>query len=295
MRLLRLSRASLLASVALTPLPLFAAHAVERNLFTWTGNVDREVVIEIRGNDVFTRASGLDASYAPRLDVNQGLPRTPGLVRVHVNDGRGEVEVLENPSPRNNYTAKLRVRDPRSGADRYRLVVTFEADNPGGYGGNGPRDGGNGDWDRNNGNNGRGSDRMDRNDDYGRGRGNNGRNNDNRNNDGRNNDNRDYDRNRRDAGALRWSGVVDDVAEIRIQGGHVDMISTRGQPLRSVRYDVVGATMPRRDTRLEMVRESGRSKVRIVQQPSMWNGYTAIIRIDDSRPGASIYDFAVRW
>ncbi|MGV3708222.1 MAG: hypothetical protein ACO1Q7_05225 [Gemmatimonas sp.] len=275
MRLIR-STSVALASTALLSAPISNAHAVERNLLTWTGRVDKEVIIEIRGRDIATRGSGLDASWSPRIVVNQPLPRVPGLVRAYREDGRGDVDVLENPSPRNNYTAVVRVRDSRSGADNYRVVLTYESDDPRDFPGRGR---GNGrdddDWDRGPG---RGRGGYDGGYDRGSDR-----------------DGVEFDRGRRDAGALRWGGSVDGVAEIRIQGSKVEMVAERGNRLRDVRYDVLGSSLPRRDVRLEVVRANGRGKVRIVQQPSVWNGYVAVIRIDDSRSGYGDYNFAVRW
>ena len=297
MRLIRQTRTALLASAALLPLPLASAQAVPRNLFTWAGTVDREVIIEVRGRDIQTRGSGMDASFAPRLEVAQALPRTDGIIVVRVENGRGDVEVLENPSARNNYTARLRVRDTRAGSDRYRIDVAFDAPgdrgNDGRYDGRGndgrydPRDNDGRVDPRDNGRNRDG----DRNNDRGDVRGDSRDGNYGRDNDGRG----DFDHNRRDAGVLRWSGIVDGVADIRIQGRRVDMISPRGVPVRNVRYDVLGAPLPRRDVRLELANGSGRGSIRVVQQPSPSNGYVAVIRIDDGRAGVGAYTFDLRW
>lgn len=285
MRLIRWTSSSVLASAALLSAPFSPASAYERNLLVWTSRVDREVIIQIRGRDVATRGSGLDASYSPRVNMNQSLPKEPGIVRAFLENGRGDVDVLENPSPRNNYTAVIRVRDARAGQDNYRIVVTYETNDTRGFPGNGRGEGRG---------NGRGNDRDDV---WERDRDNRDR--DDRDRDNRNdnrNDNRgDYDRNRRDAGALRWSGMVDGIAEIRIQGARIDALAPRGDALRSVRYDIVGSTMPRRDVRLEMARASGRGLVTIIQQPSVWNQYVAIVRIEDPRPGYGDYAFDIRW
>ncbi|MEP6763237.1 MAG: hypothetical protein ABJB66_02950 [Gemmatimonadaceae bacterium] len=278
MRLTRSTQFSLLASVALLPLPFVSAQAVERSLFTWSSTVDKEVVIRVHGRDVATRGSGMDATFSPRWNLSQPLPRTTGVIRVHVENGRGDVDVLENPSSRNDYTATIRVRDSRGGADQYRLVVTFDSD--------GDREGnrGNGDYERGNGRGG-----YDPRDNSGNGRGGYDSRNDHRNDHGW------YDRNRRDAGVMRWSGRVDGVAEIRIQGNRVESDSRQGQRLRDVKYDVLGAALPRRDVRVELAGDVGRGSVQVVQQPSMWNGYVAIIRIEDRRGGYGAYDFDVRW
>ncbi|MEP6781118.1 MAG: hypothetical protein ABJC26_14580 [Gemmatimonadaceae bacterium] len=291
MRLNRWTQSSVLASLALLPLPFVSANAVERSLFTWSSTVDKEVVIQVHGRDVATRGSGMDATFSPRWNLSQPLPRTSGVIRVHVENGRGDVEVLENPSARNDYTATIRIRDSRGGAGQYRLAVTFDSD--------GDRDGnrGNGDYDRGNGrggydprdNNGNGRGGYDPRDNSGNGRGGYDPRDDHRNDHGW------YDRSRRDAGALRWSGRVDGVAEIRIQGNRIESSSRQGQRLRDVRFDVLGSALPRRDVRVELAGDVGRGSVQVVQQPSMRNGYAAVIRIEDRRGGYGSYDFDVRW
>ena len=71
---------------------------VARTLFAWNGKIDREVVLVIRGRNVETRASGLDASFAPRIEVREALPRQVGELDVQLAQGRGVVEVLQRPT-----------------------------------------------------------------------------------------------------------------------------------------------------------------------------------------------------
>jgi hypothetical protein len=291
MLLILRTRLALLASAV--ALPLSSAHAVERNLFTWSGTVDREVTIEVRGRDIQTHGSGLDASFAPRLDVNSPLPRIEGTIRARLDNGRGVVQVLENPSERNNYTARLRVIDDRPGADRYRVEVWFEP-NIGRY--DDPRTDPRNDSRYDPRNDSRYDPRNDTRTDPRYDPRNDPRGGDNRDHDVYGDRGRgDYDHNRRDAGVLRWSGVVDGVTDIRIQGRRVEMISPRGVPAWNVRYDMQGASMPRHDVSLDLVNRAGRGTIRVVQQPSPRNGYVAVIRIEDGRAGAGAYNFDLRW
>ncbi len=248
---------------------LFASTATklradDRTLFTWSGTVDREVVIVMRGADLDTQGDGFGFARDARFRVNDALPRSAGSVSIQRADGRGDVEVIEQPSLFNGYTTRVRVRDRQSGADQYRLVVTWNGVDP---------------YDRN--------DRRDRDD------------NDRRRRDDDRWDRRDRDRDerggRRDAGVLRWSGAVDDVAEIRIRGRRVDYYSRSGRPLYNVRSDVRGAGLPDYAVPLDLRRLSGRGNVSIVQYPREWNGWTAIIRVNDSRSGADGYDIDLRW
>ncbi len=261
----------------------------DRALFTWTGRVDREVLIVVRGRDVSTR--GFDAGLPNRTRVNSALPRTNANVVVEMNDGRGDVDVIEQPSARNGYQAVLRVRDPRAGADNYRLTAYIDGrddvydrrdrdrgddrgnnGNGGGWGRGGRRDGepspGNG---------------------RGKGRDNN-----------RNDRNGGYDdRGRNDrnggAGSLNWSGRVDDVVEIQISGRRIDAITRSGVRVSEVNANIGGGGLPNRNVNLQIDQRSGRGSIAVIQQPGAWNGYTAIIRINDSRSGAAYYDFTAYW
>ena len=56
-----------------------------------------------------------------------------------------------------------------------------------------------------------------------------------------------------------------------------------------------GAGLPSRDVTITLDRHSGRGNVQVVQQPSSWNNYTAVIRIYDPAGGASFYDFSAFW
>jgi hypothetical protein len=255
-----------------TPLSVIEAVAsrasvgrADRALFTWTGRVDREVLIVVRGRDVRTR--GFDASLPNRARVTSALPRNSGSVLVRLNDGRGDVDVIEQPSARNGYQAVLRVRDPRGGADNYRITAY---------------------WDDRNGYDDR-YDRRDRDDVY---------------------DRRDNDRGKighgggwgrggntqyGGGGSLNWSGRVDDVVEIQIAGRRADAITRSGIRVSDVNSNMRGGGLPNRNVNLRIDQRSGRGSIAVVQQPSSWNGYTAIIRINDSRSGAAYYDFTAYW
>ena len=309
--------------------------AADQPLFMWTGTVDREVMVIMRGRNVQTQ--GVDARLPNSARVAGQIPRNAsnGDVRVRLESGRGQVDVIEQPSARNGYQTVVRVRDPQNGADRYRLVAYWTGDEDsrtnGGYGSNGGygNDGvyGNGRNDRRDGDqicnngNGRGNgngrakkgkdcrndrdDRRDRNDRdrNDRDRDRDDRDRDDRDRDDRGRDDRDSDRNDRNnggygngsygPGTLQWSGRVDDVAEITIQGRRVEYRTLRGASVSDVRQNVSGGGL--RDANVQITGGSGRGLVQVVQQPSASNNYTAVIRITDSRSGVGSYDFQARW
>ena len=291
MRSVRSMLSATLTGSALLAASATTAHADGRTLYTWSGTVDREAIIVMRGANLETQGDGFESYRQARFNVNEALPRENGTVSIARVDGRGDVEVIQQPSLFNGYTARVRVRDRQSGADRYRLVVTWRA--AGDYENRDDR----GDYGRGNdrGDYGRGNDRGDYDrGDYGRenDRGGYGRGGNDRGDHGRGGDDASG---HRDAGALRWSGQVDAVAEIRIQGRRVEYLSRSGASLYDVRYDVRGNGLPQFAVPLDLRRFAGRGNVYIAQYPRSWNAWTAVIRIDDSRGGADSYDFDLRW
>jgi hypothetical protein len=97
-----------------------------REVYEWAGVVDKEIQIQLRGNRAYVRAIGEGDDRSSRGRMISGLPQQPANLVIQRLDGRGEVSVIEQPSARNGYTATFRIRDPRGGADRYRVAVFFE-------------------------------------------------------------------------------------------------------------------------------------------------------------------------
>ncbi|HEU4723631.1 MAG TPA: hypothetical protein VFS59_19920 [Gemmatimonadaceae bacterium] len=97
-----------------------------REVYEWAGVVDKEVQIQLRGGRAYVRGIGNGDDRASRGRIINGLPQQPGNLVIQRLAGRGEVSVIEQPSARNGYTATFRIRDPRGGADRYRIAVYFE-------------------------------------------------------------------------------------------------------------------------------------------------------------------------
>lgn len=267
----RLLSASLAVSALAAPASSLIAQG--RPLFDWRGRVDREVRIVMRGRSARTQTVGRAEVDRSRLHVATALPLRDGRVTVRVQDGRGDVDVVQQPSRRNDYTTIVRIRDRSSGTDTYRVRAYWMPERSGWEDGTWDgRDGypnrpGRGDDDR--GGWGRGNDDYGRgDDDYGRGAG--------------------YGRS-----VLRWSGEVDDRLEIRIQGNRIDYRTLSGKSVRDVRANLTRGGLPRRDVQVFVSDYSGRGSVSVVQQPSSWNGYTAVIRIYDPRPSYGAYRFDV--
>jgi hypothetical protein len=237
------------AALAVSASSLFAQG---RPLFDWSGRVDREVRITMHGRDARTQMAERSPFQRSRLNVETALPQRDGRVTVRVQDGRGDVDVIQQPTARNDYTTIVRVVDRSSGADNYRLTAYWM-----------PDEYGNGTWnDRDGYPNRPDRDRDDRdNGNWGRGNGGYG-----------GWYGRGYDRN-----LVRWTGDVDDALEIRIQGDRIDYRTLSGKAVRHVRADFVNGGLPRNDVQVFVTDQTGRGSVSVVQQPSSWNNYTAVI------------------
>ncbi len=259
-----------------------------RPLYAWNGRVDREAYIVMQNGDVRTQIDGYDNGAGGRARVASALPQTNGVIDVRIEEGRGRVDVVEQPTSRNGYRAVVRVRDDDAGAGFYRLVATWRPTGGygGGYGGGYPG-GSDGRDDRRDGDR-RDGDRRDGDGRYGSGG---GYNNGGYNNGGYNNGGGTY----AGSGMLHWRGRVDDVEEIRLQGGRVDTRTVSGQGAADVRSQFAGGTLPARDVTVRVNDRSGRGRVAVVQQPRAWNGYTAVVRVEDRDAGAGWYDFDVSW
>jgi hypothetical protein len=252
-----------------------ALSAQGRPLFQWSGRVDREVQIAMRGRETWTNTGSANERRG-RADVETALPRQDGVVRVRIEDGRGDVDVVQQPSARNNYTAVVRIVDRSGGADRYRLSAYWMPSNGSGgwYGGS------NGGWDDR---------RNDRRDDR-RGEWERGRDRDDR---GRRDD--DFGRGRGRVSLLHWSGAVDGDLEIRLREGQVTYRVLNGAGPRDLRVDADSRGMPQRNTDVRIANAQGRGSITVVQQPGAYNAYTTVIRVRDPQGGYGYYNFDLVW
>ena len=89
-------------------------------LFEWRGRVDKEIRIEMRGDRTNIDRVGNKEWNDGRIRTSGSLPAVDAPIRVEA-DGRGRVDVVQQPTRGNGYTAIVRIRDPQSGASDYRI------------------------------------------------------------------------------------------------------------------------------------------------------------------------------
>ncbi|HEY4130295.1 MAG TPA: hypothetical protein VGM50_06735 [Gemmatimonadaceae bacterium] len=263
MRMQRWIQCSLpFAAVALiAAAPMATAGAQQgQEVFEWNGQVDREVQIVVRDNDVRTNRVGNNEPGRPRVRSVSSLPRQDGTLSVQVLNGRGNVNIIQQPNRSNSYTAIVRVEDPNGGSAPYRIVGYWQS-----YA--------NGDIYRNRGRD-RGRGRVDDND---------------------RNPGGVYGANRPNESMLHWSGNVDGEVELRIQNGRIQTRNLSGNQPTSIRVNNGYMNVPRTNSSVGVAMNQGRGQVFVAEQPSARNGYTTVIRIRDPQGGYGYYDFDLMW
>lgn len=95
-------------------------------------------------------------------------------------------------------------------------------------------------------------------------------------------------------GRMTWRGRVDDDVRIRIRGGSADVETLGGTPYYDGQPNFENS-LPNRRVTVRLSEKRGRGEIFIEQQPSRENDFTAVIRIKDTRGGASEYAFTLEW
>jgi hypothetical protein len=95
-------------------------------------------------------------------------------------------------------------------------------------------------------------------------------------------------------GRMTWKGRVDDDVRIVIRGGRADVETLGGTPYNNGQPNF-SASLPPRRVNVQLTVKRSRGEVYIEQQPSRDNNFAAVIRIKDSRGGASDYEFELTW
>jgi hypothetical protein len=122
------------AAVAAMPLaaltisaPVSAQGAGQRELFDWRGNVDQEIRVQMQGGRTSVMAMGpREMTGYDNARAMSGVPATNGYVTVQMRQGRGNADVVQQPTAQNGYTTVVRVRDTQSGAGSYDISAFWQ-------------------------------------------------------------------------------------------------------------------------------------------------------------------------
>lgn len=100
-------------------------HAADLGRLVLEARIDDEVDLVIQRRRLEIKEVSGRRTELVRYVFDSPLPRREVVVQVRKLEGRGTVTVREQPSRRNDYRAIITVSDRKSGADRYRLEVTW--------------------------------------------------------------------------------------------------------------------------------------------------------------------------
>jgi len=92
---------------------------------TWRGRVDDDVRIRIRGGSADVETIGGTEYSDSQPNFLNSLPNRRVTVRLTQKQGRGEIFIEQQPSRENDFTAIVRIRDPRGGASEYAFELQW--------------------------------------------------------------------------------------------------------------------------------------------------------------------------
>lgn len=98
----------------------------------------------------------------------------------------------------------------------------------------------------------------------------------------------------RTSGRVRWRGTVDDNVQLVIRDDQIEVRTIGGSVYENGTYNFT-SPLPRRRLSVSVNKISGRGEVRVLQQPSRDNDYTAVVEIRDPKGEARDYEIEVSW
>jgi hypothetical protein len=100
----------------------------------WSGRVDEEAIVSCQGKRCVSSALKGAPVAAERFKFSKPLPARYVDVRLDSALGRGQIVLVEQPRERNNYTARVSIRDPQAGSGEYSFTLGWNVSS----GGNAP-------------------------------------------------------------------------------------------------------------------------------------------------------------
>lgn len=95
-------------------------------------------------------------------------------------------------------------------------------------------------------------------------------------------------------GRVYWRGTVDDRVQLVIRGNQIESRTIAGQSYPEGTFSFT-ALLPSREVSVGVTKTRGRGNVRVIQQPSRSNDYTAVVEISDEGGGAREYQLDIFW
>lgn len=96
-------------------------------------------------------------------------------------------------------------------------------------------------------------------------------------------------------GHFQWQGIVDGSDNIRLRGSYVDMTHLTYNQVQQATYQL-SAPFPLRPVQVSLRKVRGRGQIRLLEQPTASNNYTAVVQVnDDGESGNAWYEFTLDW
>src|ERR1041385_5335881 len=92
---------------------------------TWRGRVDDDVRIRIRGGSADVETIGGSPYYDAQPNFSNSLPNRRVTVRLTDKRGRGDIFIEQQPTRENDFTAVVRIKDPKGGASDYSFTLEW--------------------------------------------------------------------------------------------------------------------------------------------------------------------------
>jgi hypothetical protein len=97
------------------------------------------------------------------------------------------------------------------------------------------------------------------------------------------------------SGKVFWRGSVDNKVHLTIKGDTIEQKTVEGTEKPSGTFSFT-APLPQQAVTVQVTRKEGRSKkIKVIQQPSVENDFTAIVEIHDDGGGARDYVLEIFW
>lgn len=95
-------------------------------------------------------------------------------------------------------------------------------------------------------------------------------------------------------GRVFWRGDVDDRVHLVIRNESLEMRIISGETRPDGNYSFTAA-LPGESVSVEVNKKEGRGDVKVIQQPTAENAFTAIVEIYDKRAGSKVYQLEILW
>jgi len=104
---------------------VFEGGAEKTDQVRWTGRVDEAAIISCHQQSCVSSAEQGAPVADEHFKFSRPLPDRDSDVRLEDPEGRGQIRLIEQPRRRNNYTARVSIRDAQAGAGEYSFTLVW--------------------------------------------------------------------------------------------------------------------------------------------------------------------------